>query len=251
MKERDRLLKQALNKKIAEIALHGFDHKSVRKIGRYSEFDGVPFSDQIRKIKKGKKILEEAFNVPVITFLPPWDSYDYNTVKSVSEAEMKVISVSKGQPVVNSNVKFLPCLCSLIEFDKGIKDALSINGTKIIVIRFHHFTFFESRADNAYADLKALENVVARVSKDPNLIVMTLGDAAKELASELSNERHKEAQRYYNLIYRHMQIPLFGQIVEKFSPQIVYFPINYYRIRNHIALYIGLIIYSQLFLGLL
>lgn len=234
--ERDKILKDGLDKGIIEIALHGWTHTSVRNTGRHSEFDGLPFSVQFQKIKEGKKILEEAFGVPVVTFIPPWDSYDENTVKAVFQTGMKSISATKGQPTAYSTIRLLPHLCALTEINQAIKEVSSVNGVKFIIVLFHDSTFSESGSKEAYTNLATLKKVVANVSKNPKLILMTLGEAATEFASELGDGRYEELNTNYNLIKRHNQIPFFGRIVNKVFSGGVYYPVSYYSSRNCILL---------------
>jgi peptidoglycan/xylan/chitin deacetylase (PgdA/CDA1 family) len=73
-----------------EVAQHGHRHEDVGK-GRggplyddRSEFAGLPFEEQTRKVGAGKEILQSHGFDPT-TFVPPWHEYDRNTVRALAE----------------------------------------------------------------------------------------------------------------------------------------------------------------------
>lgn len=72
-----------------EIAQHGYRHEDVGE-GRggklyddRSEFAGLPFDEQSRRIGAGRDVLE-AHGFDPTTFVPPWHEYDRNTVRALS-----------------------------------------------------------------------------------------------------------------------------------------------------------------------
>ena len=73
------ILKSAIKAGFLEIALHGYSHQTMRE-KRYTEFEGLDYNSQVEKIEKGKKYLEETLQIKVDTFIPPWNSYDLNTI---------------------------------------------------------------------------------------------------------------------------------------------------------------------------
>lgn len=86
-----------LEKKGWEIAQHGYTHEQLTNSGgilktwNRSEFADVPYKEQYRRILNGKKILED-FGFKVNTFVPPWHTFDENTVKVLQELKFKVLS---------------------------------------------------------------------------------------------------------------------------------------------------------------
>lgn len=72
-----------------EIAQHGYQHEDVGQ-GRggalyddRSEFAGLPYEEQERRIGAGRDVLEEHGFEPT-TFIPPWHEHDRNTVRALS-----------------------------------------------------------------------------------------------------------------------------------------------------------------------
>jgi len=81
-----------------EIALHGFEHKYTTKykslvpINDYSEFAGVPLSEQRLKIQEGIRIFKEN-NISCRAWIAPAHSFDENTIKALkSESNISIIS---------------------------------------------------------------------------------------------------------------------------------------------------------------
>jgi|GEM_PF-1006036 len=84
-------LKESVDKGEIEIALHGLTHQ---KMTSYGEFKGLSFEEQNRRIKKGKHFLDSIFREPVITYIPPWNAHDENTVKALKENGISIVSSS-------------------------------------------------------------------------------------------------------------------------------------------------------------
>ncbi len=85
------MLKEAVRKGDIEIALHGLTH---RKMTPYGEFKGLSFEEQNRRIKKGKHFLDSIFREPVITYIPPWNAHDENTVRALKANGIFIVSSS-------------------------------------------------------------------------------------------------------------------------------------------------------------
>jgi len=91
------ILKEHLRLGLAEIALHGYSHQNYGKKLR-SEFMGMPYDEQYRKIKDGKEYLERIFHTKVKTFIPPFNAYDANTIKACHENGIGILSPSHFFP---------------------------------------------------------------------------------------------------------------------------------------------------------
>ena len=96
------------------IAMHGFNHTFTSKCRgivtkRYvSEFAGHTLDEQIQKLKKGKKILND-HGIFTTIFFAPAHSYDENTLKALEITGFKYMSDGKGnRPYVWHTVKCLP-----------------------------------------------------------------------------------------------------------------------------------------------
>jgi peptidoglycan/xylan/chitin deacetylase (PgdA/CDA1 family) len=84
------------NDTMFEVALHGLTHlnKTFEPTGLgYSEFAGLPLDQQTKFITQGLSILHSAFPyVTIRTFVPPFDSYDNNTLSALKDQGFTAIS---------------------------------------------------------------------------------------------------------------------------------------------------------------
>ena len=127
-----------------DVSMHGVYHDSVGKskglisgkIGK-TEFAGVPYEKQIETLSYGKKTLE-LHGIEVDTFMPPYHSYDINTLKALNELDFKYISDGRSKsPYVLEGIKHVPandawrtqfsgvltiCIHSNEESEKNISD---------------------------------------------------------------------------------------------------------------------------------
>ena len=76
-------LKKYLKTDLIEIAQHGYIHLDNYKGDSKSEFYSVDYQKQFSQIKEGKIFLQNKLGVNIHTFIPPWNSYDSNTVKAL------------------------------------------------------------------------------------------------------------------------------------------------------------------------
>ena len=75
-----------------EIALHGYDHQMLSDFYGGSEFGGVEYPTQHTRINLGKASLKETLNADPVTFIPPFGTYDNNTVLALKELGFGVVS---------------------------------------------------------------------------------------------------------------------------------------------------------------
>lgn len=83
-----------------ELAQHGYEHCNNSKLYGVpvaSEFRGMPYSEQLARIAKGRSLMESAFGAAPTTFIPPYNTGDENTLKAVSELGFTVYSSYPGE----------------------------------------------------------------------------------------------------------------------------------------------------------
>jgi len=87
-------LRSLIKKNKVEVALHGYNHKYVTKNGgllnlnKYSEFAGLSYEKQKKKIKKGINLIKKRLGIDVKYFFAPAHSYDLNTLKVLKEFDL-------------------------------------------------------------------------------------------------------------------------------------------------------------------
>lgn len=109
------------------IAQHGYTHEYVTrdpgilKISHGSEFSGLPYEEQHRKLKAGKEILK-ANGVWQPVFMAPAHSFDRNTITALTSLGFKGLTDGYGvYPYKIGNINAVPQLFSLpVHFGFGI-----------------------------------------------------------------------------------------------------------------------------------
>ena len=135
------MITSAVQDGVIEVTMHGFSHQTIPAEGGHREFKGLEYNLQYEKISQGVTFLEESLNVPITTFIPPWNRYDQNTLKALNEIGFTVLSANQeGEPLGSSPLLFLPSTCELNELQETvIKARDSIDPNPIIVVLFHQF----------------------------------------------------------------------------------------------------------------
>jgi len=167
--KRIKLLNYALENNF-QVSLHGLTHQRTREIIR-TEFKSLSYNVQYDKILQGIKILTETFpDNKVEVFIPPWNSFDHITVKSVQNVGLEVISC--GWNYINgikNGLNFAPAFISIVEFVKyiqrySLEDLNKIFGNSNIVIIMHEYEFSFNGGNNTVS-FKEFGNILDIVQK--------------------------------------------------------------------------------------
>jgi hypothetical protein len=184
------ILSKAMGTGILETALHGFSHQTIRESGGYTEFHGLTYNGQMEKIVKGKNFLEEVLNKEVTTFIPPYGSYDLNTIRCLEELKFKCISAGiSGDVLEYSSLKFLPASCDLPQLRDAIETAKNLaEAQSVIIVLFHEYDFIEinkKRGKLTYQEFVELLNWLTSLE---NVHIVSISQAVKRI-EDLSTRR--------------------------------------------------------------
>ncbi|MBI3853205.1 MAG: DUF2334 domain-containing protein [Verrucomicrobia bacterium] len=171
------LLTNLVRRGKVEIAQHGYSHRT-RNAHYTSEFDGLPVGEQVEKIAKGKKYLEDAFKVPITTFIPPWNRYDTNTIVALQTLGFKSLSGGTRSPALASaGLKVLPSTCELGELKRVIQYAQNRpERDNIVVAIFHAYDFVEVDAARGKLDYSDLEEIFEWLARLPDVKTRTISE---------------------------------------------------------------------------
>lgn len=104
-----------LQKKGWVIAQHGTYHEYVTEdsgllgINPFSEFAGLDYDEQKKKLEYGKKRLEE-HGIYTDIFMAPGHSYDENTLKALKELDFRAITDGLyNKPYIYNDILCVPC----------------------------------------------------------------------------------------------------------------------------------------------
>lgn len=141
-------LKTRVKNNEIEIALHGFTHTDNKLTGSpplkreiLSEFSNLGYCEQVKKIRKGKIALDSMLNTNTVVFIPPYNSYDANTIKALDNLNFKVLSASMDGYSVSSKISYIPyTINDLTKLPELLRRKPDDNYTIVAVI--HPYSFF-------------------------------------------------------------------------------------------------------------
>lgn len=140
-------LRSRIQRKEVEVALHGFNHRNefnasfLTKV-TYSEFASLAYDKQYEKLAKGKKVLDNLLQINTRVFVPPFNTYDKNTLKALEDLEFEIISGSIQGPSNSNVIKYMPPTYEdFSELPKIIENFKDDDVT--IIVFFHPYSFKE------------------------------------------------------------------------------------------------------------
>ena len=194
--DKDYLFLDYLNKTThngsVEIALHGLNHK---RMTPYGEFKGLSEEEQVRRIRKGKNLLDSIFNYNLVTYIPPWNSHDENTVKALKANKIYIVS-SSIYDIWSETVYYPMSTSDFKELEVLIKNNQSLGG--IIVVMMHSSDFIRNRS------FKELEQILINLKKDKTIRFYTF--RGLENAGIYVNKVQSEDQLRQNLLSKILKI---------------------------------------------
>lgn len=135
------LLREGLKNGTIELALHGYTHQTLGG-PPFTEFRGLDATSQRNRISAGKHLLESQIGAEVSIFIPPWNSYDENTVRMVEDLGFRTLSAAFGAAPSWSYLKFAPVTCGLDAISEAVAQAKrTANGSRLVGVLLHDFEF--------------------------------------------------------------------------------------------------------------
>jgi len=194
------ILSAAIRAGVVEAGLHGYSHQTTRSAARCcpSEFDGVDRQAQIERIKKGKEYLETVLGASVTTFMPPWNSYDLDTLRALEETGFKTLSASRsGEALASSSIIFLPWTAGVADLRTAIESARrGPDSQPMIVVLLHDSDFREVDRQKGIISFEDFEKLLAWVASQQDVAVLTLGEAAKD-GLEVDTRRYLSNKAFF------------------------------------------------------
>lgn len=179
-----------------DVAQHGYSHQTVGG-KNFSEFSGVDYGTQFKKIQSGKLYLEKTTGTKINTFIPPWNSYDINTLKALESLNFNLVSNELRSPAIEGfSLKYLPATCSISAFKDAVKSAESIPDLQpVIIILFHQYDFREFNRQKKGIEYEDFEELVDWTISQKYVRVLSVKQAA-ETIKDLGVNRLKNSTSY-------------------------------------------------------
>ncbi|MEZ5561567.1 MAG: DUF2334 domain-containing protein [Gammaproteobacteria bacterium] len=160
-----------------DVALHGFEHRSNGLGMPHSEFRGTGYAEQAAKISRGKAMLEEIISRPVRSFVPPWNTYDENTLKALDDNGISCLSANRYGPLIGTieTMRFLPITVELPDLEAAVEAARnSGDDDPVIGVLMHPYDFRESGDPRAQVDLAGLDSKLAWLKQQADVSVASV-----------------------------------------------------------------------------
>ncbi len=186
----DSLLRWHANGDI-DFALHGYTHR--RRPRSAGEFDDLPLSEQVDRLRRGKQLLDRCLKTDVHMFAPPWNQADDNTIAACVSVGISQFcgyrgaTPTHGATLINTNAVLFPDTNyeesghELPSLEKVLPYARCANGTVFVLV------FYHSRRDFANPGRFAeLDRLLTLLTRDSLVTIDQLDDVAKSFPEQLS-----------------------------------------------------------------
>jgi hypothetical protein len=176
-------LVEAQEKRLLEIAQHGHAHiprGGKTADGRHSEFAGVSLEEQRRLITDGRQRLLATFKQPISGFVPPWNTFDRNTVHAVADTGFDYLSAGvRDRSFEPARLAALPKTAKLKHLTRETLGTLRRFTllSPLVVVVFHGYDIVESGSKEAHLSLHDLDRLLAWLQDDPDIEAIHLKDA--------------------------------------------------------------------------
>jgi len=161
----------------------------------WTEFAGVSLAEQERRIAAGKFLLDNTLRTPVTLFVPPFNSYDGNTIRVLEKLGFQALSAG-GMPVPagTSDLRFLPVTCErILDLRDAVESARESSETApVVVAMFHPHDFREVSEGAGVIDLQQFGELLRSVSSQKDVRIRTLGEVVAETDRELGQARYRD-----------------------------------------------------------
>jgi len=202
------MLREARQAGTVDVALHGYSHHNVqpRFARKATEFAGLDYQSQYLRIREGKNFLEKILGAPIDTFIPPWSTYDANTLLALEKLKFRGISANlSGYDNISCPLKFLPGTCNLMELPDVLRYTQRHSTyQQIVCVVFHEYDFHEInyQVDDATKQMKFQDfsEIIKFVASQKYIKVNTIDQLISENI-DLSVERYINNKYYLRLAH--------------------------------------------------
>src|SRR5688572_2416965 len=172
-------LREAIRSGSVDLALHGWRHLANQHAQHPnpSEFKGLTVEQQAAILRRGREFLAEATGVTPTLFVPPWNSYDENTLKALQVSGFRGISANRYSPGAeeSSPLVFAPMTVELGGMRNALAAALaSGEDSPVVGVMMHPYDFHESGDKRAVITLAQFEQELAWLKQQANVRILPI-----------------------------------------------------------------------------
>jgi peptidoglycan/xylan/chitin deacetylase (PgdA/CDA1 family) len=175
------LLRQAADDAAVDVALHGWNHRTLSTASPHSEFVGLTVDDQLLKLARGHDLLHRVLDISPRVFVPPWNSYDVATLEALAQQGATGLSANRYGPCNDGNLLFAPITADVRELRQSIAAALECGDPDPIVgVLLHPYDFEESGDARGDYSCEALDADLRWLTRQPNVRVVSVSQLLQE-----------------------------------------------------------------------
>jgi len=191
------ILKTAYEEGILDITMHGYSHQT-NSSEYLSEFANLDYKEQVKKLSAGKEYLQNITGAPVTAFLPPWNTYDRNTLSALEQSGFSTLAGNKkGLVTKGSNLYYLPVSCLLTELKDAVKAARkSSDNQPLVVAILHDYNFLDFNDVIGILTFQEFFELIDWVSAQGDVNILSISQA-NEVIEDLSVDRAIRTRKIY------------------------------------------------------
>ena len=211
------ILKKAMESGTVDVAMHGYSHQNVAVVS--TEFRGLDYSSQMLRIDTGKRTLERLLGKEITTFIPPWNTFDSNTIAVLERLGFHSFSSSINEAVDiprSSRLKYLPSTSSLSRVRTRVDTARRIDDRQPIIVVLFHSTDFAEDNPHGGITLEEFGGLLDWLTAQKDVQIVSM-EQAVNVVDDLS------ADRFINFTDRFAL-----RIVPPFLNELFSFPVGVY-----------------------
>ena len=242
------MARNAIKAGAMDAAQHGYSHQTLQSQpgGWHTSYAGLDYDSQLYKIRTGKVFLDEMLHTKITTFIPPFNSYDTNTLRALEKLDFQCISANlSGETATATTLKILPATCTLAQIRQVIHYAREIiDYHPMICVLFHQDDFvgientIEKEKIAHKISLQEFGDLLSWITSQNDLRVRSISQLLEENV-DLSMERFRNNKYYLELFHLkptwwppHYGIYLPAAIAYNLSPSHIFTNISTLRIKN-------------------
>jgi len=219
-------LVEAEDKGWIEISQHGHSHQNRAPTDKGpSEFKNCAFEEQLDLLSTGKELLDGIFKKKNRGLVPPWNSFDENTLVATKQLGFTFISAGWDLPpdYKSPKIKILPRTGQASNLIMDIHKYRAYSAlSPIIIAVLHHYDFIESNEKNAKFDLIQFEEIIKTITSIKYVRVTSLDSIAINLSPKnifFGHNTHRFLSDTLNWrLQKYLPVPLFFHNALKRQP---------------------------------
>lgn len=210
-----------------EVSLHGFSHQKTNFVTQSTsntEFQMLDPKEQADRISRGQAYLERMLAIRPDIFVPPYNSYDLNTVACLEEAGFSILSGSKQGPFPCTSLTFVPETSPITDVREAVRRPRNSQEIEpFVVALLHEYELNTDKGDprRAVISIGEIEALLDWLVAQPDVQATTLKGIARETHALDTFNLVQESKKFTGIMKRYWPVYVFGKYP---MPEYGYFP---------------------------